>query len=104
MNDYKLEYQILEWHSLENLTQFLNTMVNDGWRVENHKLSAGDDKSGWTIFAKTIILRKPLLERQIIVGEVYRILNNVLEAGSVQARDFDAAIKNAVRLPTDEAK
>jgi hypothetical protein len=102
MQDYRQDYQIRQWNGLADLAVLLNTLCNDGWRVDNHKLSGkdGEDK-GWTIFTKTITLRKPLLERNINVGEVYRILNRVLEAGSEQARDFDRGIKEATRLPNE---
>jgi hypothetical protein len=99
---YRTDYTILEWHDLGSLAVLLNRMVNDGWRVENHKLSAGDDKSGWTIFVRTVTLDQPLLERTINVGEVYRILNARLTPGSEESRQMDADIKKVVRLPGDE--
>lgn len=103
MRDYRVDYQIREWNGLADLAILLNTLCNDDWRVDSHKLSGSDEANrGWTIFAKTVYLRKPLLERNISVSEVYRILNRVLDPGSQQARDFDAGIKAAVRLPGDD--
>lgn len=102
MQDYRTDYQIREWHGLQDLAILLNTLCNQGWRVDSHKLSGGKSQSGWTIFMKHVQLKQPLLERKIGVGEVYRILNNVLEVGSEQAREFDARIKVAVRLPGDD--
>lgn len=104
MSGYKgrTDYTIREWRDLGSLAVLLNQMVNDGWRVENHKLSAGDDKSGWTIFVRYVELDRPLLEREINVGKLYSILNQVLEPGSEKARQFDAEIKKAVRMPGDE--
>jgi hypothetical protein len=99
---YRTDYQILEWHDLGSLAILLNTMVNDGWRVENHKLSAGDDKSGWTIFAKHIQLDLPLLERDIKVSEVYHIVNAHLQPGEIALLRIDVDIKKAVRLPGDD--
>lgn len=99
---HRTDFQIREWRDLGELALLLNQMVNDGWRVENHKLSAGDDKSGWTIFAKYVELQRPLLERDIKVSEVYHILNAHLQPGSDEARRMDADIKKAVRMPGDE--
>jgi len=104
MNDYRTDYQIREWHGLIDLAQLLNTLCNDDWRVDSHKLSGGKSASGWTIFMKHVQLKKPLLERKIGVGDVYSILNRVLEPGSEQARKFDEEIKRIVRLPGDEEK
>jgi hypothetical protein len=102
MNDYRTDYRIVEWSSLATLETLLNTMMNDGWRVENHKLGNAGDYSGWTIFAKHIQLKQPLLDRRINVGEVYRILNSIFEPGSDQNRKFDAEIKRVVKLPGDD--
>jgi hypothetical protein len=98
---YRTDYTLYEWHDLGSLVVLLNRMVNEGWRVENHKLSAGDDKSGWTIFVKTVEIDRPLLEREINVGIMYRILNDKIESGSDLSRQIDAEIKKAVRLPGD---
>jgi hypothetical protein len=98
---YKTEYMIREWRSLADLTLLLNTFVNEGWRVDNHKLGNAGDYTGWTIFSKTTSYG-PLLDRNIGVSEVYSILNRVLEPGSDKAREVDAAIKKAVRQDGDE--
>jgi hypothetical protein len=102
MEDYRTDYQIREWHGLADLAVLLNTLCNEGWRVDSHKLSGGKSASGWTIFCKHVQLKKPLLERSINVGQVYTILNRVCEPGSEQARTFDAEIKRIARLPGDE--
>lgn len=102
MNDYRTDYQIREWHGLADLALLLNTLCNQDWRVDSHKLGTGQEASGWTIFMKHIQLKQPLLERRIGVGDVYKILNQVLEPGSEQARKFDAEIKRIVRLPGDD--
>lgn len=102
MEDYRTDYQIRKWNGLADLVLLLNTLCNQGWRVDSHKLSGGKSVSGWTIFMKHVTLKQPLLERRISVGDVYRILNRVLEAGSDQSRQFDAEIKRIVRLPGDE--
>lgn len=99
---HRTDFTIREWRDLGELAVLLNTLVNEGWRVENHKLSAGDDKSGWTIFSKYVELHRPLLEREIGLNEVYRILNAHVEPGSETARKMDADIKKAVRMPGDE--
>jgi hypothetical protein len=97
---YTVEYQIREWKDLKDLALLLNTFCNDGWRVENHKLGNAGDYTGWTIFARTTS-KMPLLDRNINVGEVYSILNRVLEAGSEKSREFDAAIKQKVKQEGD---
>lgn len=96
MQDYKVTYKIVEWRDLQEFEIRLNDYCNAGWSVDHHKL--GQDSSGWTIFRKTIMLQQPLLERNIRVSEVYRILNRVLEPGSNEAHEFDLSIKSAVRL------
>lgn len=100
--DYRTDYQIREWNGLADLALLMNTLVNQGWRVDSHKLGAKDDTSGWTIFCRVVTLKKPLLERSINVGEVYRILNRNVPSGTDQSRQMDAEIKAAVRLEGDE--
>lgn len=102
MNDYRTDYQIREWNGLADLSLLLNTLVNDGWRVENHYMGKGEEQRGWTIFTRHVTLKQPLLERRINVGEVYRILNSTIEIGSEQSRSFDTKIKQAVHLPGDD--
>jgi hypothetical protein len=98
----RTDYQIREWKDLGELAVILNTMCNEGWRVDSHKLSGGENNSGWSIFMRHTELNSPLLDREINVGEVYRILNSTLEPGSDLARKFDEGIKKAVRQELDE--
>lgn len=102
MKDYRTNYTIRHWKNTLELEGILNDMTANDWRVDSHKLSGAGVDEGWTIFMKTTTLKQPLLERSINVGEVYRILNRALEPGSDKAREFDKAIKTAVRLEGDE--
>jgi hypothetical protein len=99
---YRTDYQIREWKNLGELALLLNTLVNEGWRVDSHKLSGGSDNSGWTIFMRSVMLDQPLLERDISVSAVYHIINANLIPGSDESRKIDADIKKAVRLPGDD--
>lgn len=104
MSGYKgrTDYTIREWRNLGELAVLLNTLVNEGWRVDNHKLSAGDDSSGWTIFSRYVELDRPLLERDIKVSEVYHIVSAHLQPSEIALMRIDADIKKAVRMPGDE--
>lgn len=74
--DYRTEYKIEEWADLAAFEQLLNRMVDEGWRVDSHKLLSSEN-AGWTIFTRTTHLDLPLLERYITAGEAYRALNHI---------------------------
>jgi hypothetical protein len=96
----RYEYLGIDWRDRQELVLQLNKYTNEGWNVEAHRIDS-NTVSGWTIYRKYVPLNEPLLERAMNVGEVYRILNRVLEPGSEQAREFDRAIKQAVRQELD---
>ena len=91
---YRVEYQIRVWENHVELEHLLNTLCNEGWRVEHHRVNSYST-SGWTVFMKTTLIDQPLLDRTIKVRQVYAILNHVLPAGSPESLAFDAAIKSS---------
>lgn len=102
MKDYRTEYEIREWNGLEDLSKLLNRMTADDWRVDSHKLSGGEDKSGWTIFTRTVHLKQPLLERWVNVGRVYEALNRTFQEPTDKVREFSKAIQILVRQEGDD--
>jgi hypothetical protein len=96
----RYEFIGVEWRDHQELVLQLNKYANENWNVEAHRISA-DTVSGWTVYKRYIPLNEPLLERNVNVGQIYSILNHVLEPGSDKSREFDLAIKQACKQDTD---
>jgi|SRR5208282_4919087 len=96
----RYEFIGVEWRNHAELVLQLNKYANESWNVEAHRIGS-DSVQGWTVYKRYIPLNEPLLERTINVGRVYSILNHVLEPGSEKSREFDLAIKEAVRQEMD---
>ena len=74
--EYKSYYAIHEWESIKQLEVLLNLMVNDGWRVDSHKLGSNDNgQTGWTIFSKATKLKVGLLDCKMPVSQLYTLIN-----------------------------
>lgn len=89
---YRTDYQIHTWESLHELSNKLNKLVNEGWRVDNHKLS-GDHDRGWTIFSKTVVVKQELSSCEIPTKVVWDALNSTEFYTLFELPVFD---KNAV--------
>ena len=98
----RYEYTTETWSTRDELVSQLTEYTNKEWLVDHHIISKDHDGSGWTIYRRYVNTHQPLLERIIGVGELYSIVNKVLEPGSDKNREFSAAIKFAVRQEGDQ--
>ena len=114
IKEWKTEYKIMHWKSTEQLQSQLNEMVDNGWRVDSHKLSdvtsskQENYEPGWTIYMKTSEVVLPFLDRQIGLSELYRIINRVFplydgtEVYRKYSSELNDQIKAAVRIPGED--
>jgi hypothetical protein len=88
MKEYRTDYQIVHWADTTELAALLNKLVNQGWRVDNHKLDH-NSATGWTIFSKTTLVKPNMMEALMPLRELWRIMSStpVFNAASIPLHD-----------------
>lgn len=102
MKEWKTEYKILSWDSLQLLEKQLIEMTNepDFWQVDSHKLS-GDDK-GWTIYKRVLDVAPPMTSFEIKASVVWNAMSST-EMYQL-AGDYDDPRRKILDLITNKIK